>query len=198
MKLVMEMGPGYGHAVRRLGRMGQAIIDACAEGLEIGAKIAAGHVVSEHLSGQDLKRRTGDLARAVDGWMEGDTEAVIGVRENSAVDRYAWILGDEQKTITPKNSKFLAIPIGEGLTSAGAARFKSPREVEGGFFIRSKKGQLLFGYKKGKRGKFRPLFVLVKSVLVQGTGSLYDGVMESMDDMGQAIERAIDRRLGAA
>ncbi len=198
MKLIMEMGPGYGQTVRRLGRMGQAIIDACAEGLEIGAKIAAGHVVSEHMSGQDLKRRTGNLARAVDGWMEGRTEAVIGVRPHSAVDRYAWLLGDEQRTITPKRSKFLAIPIAEGLTPSGVAKYKSPREVEGGFFIKSKKGQLLFGYSKGKRGKFRPLFVLVKSVFVQGTGALYDGVMESMDDMGQAIERAIDRRLGGA
>ena len=102
-------------------------------------------------------------------------------------------MSDEQKTIVPKKSKFLAIPIGENLTGAGILRFTSPRQVSGGFFIKSKTGSLLFGYKRGKRGKFRALFVLVKSVLVQGSGALYDGVTESLDDISSAREKRIDR-----
>jgi len=51
----------------------------------------------------------------------------------------------------------------------------------------------LFGFKRGKKGKFRPLFTLVKSVLVQGTGALYDGVMDSLDDIGGAIETEIGK-----
>jgi len=105
-------------------------------------------------------------------------------------------LGDEQKTIVPKRSKFLAIPIGEGLTPAGVARYSSPRQVSGGFFVNTG-GKLLFGYKQGKRGKFRALFVLVKSVLVQGSGALYDGVDESLDNITDSMQTEIDKAAGA-
>ena len=125
--------------------------------------------------------------------MESKFDGVVGVRESSGVDQYKWLLGDEQKTITPKRGKFLAIPIGEALTPSGVvkAKFASPRLVKDGFFIKSRTGRLLFGYKVGKRGKFRPLFVLVKSVLVQGSGALYDGVMDKVDDIGRAMEDRI-------
>lgn len=197
MILHLEMGPGYQQAIAELGAMGQSIIDACAAGLKTGGKIAAGNVVENYLSGQSLKRRTGNLARAVDSWPVTDTEVVVGVRPDAAVGRYSWLLGDESKTIVPKNSRFLAIPVGEALTAAGVPRYSSPRDVPDGFFIRSK-GKLLFGYKKGERGRFRLLFVLVKSVFIQGTGALYDGVVESADDMAMAIETEIAKRTGAA
>ena len=197
MKLTIEMGPGYRQTVERLSSMGRHLQNACSDGLEKGVKIAAGNVVTEHLTGQDLKRRSGNLARSIDGWKESQTGGVVGVRDGSAVSKYAWLLSDDQHVITPKKGKYLTIPIGEGLTPSGVPRYKSPRDVEDGFFVKTK-GQLLFGRKNGKRGKFRPLFTLVKSVLVQGTGSLYDGVMESMDDIARAIEKEIDRQLGAA
>jgi len=196
MNFYLEMGPGYEKAVADLGAMGRSFVEAVAAGLQKGGKIAAGNVVENHLTGQDLKRRSGSLARAVDSWPVTDTDVVVGVRAGAAVDRYKWLLGDEQKTIVPKKSKFLAIPIGEGLTAAGVPRYSSPRQVQDGFFVNTK-GRLLFGYKRGKRGKFRPLFVLVKSVFVQGTGALYDGVMESIDDIGYCIEAEIDKRIGA-
>jgi len=78
-------------------------------------------------------------------------------------------------------------------SGTGVARFTSPRQVEDGFFLKSKRGQLLFGRKNGKRGKFRPLFVLVTSVFVQGSGALYDGVMASLDDIADAIETEIGK-----
>jgi len=197
VKITLEMGPSFNQVAAELGSMGSALKGACTAGLEKGVKIAAGNVVSNHLTGQSLNRRTGNLARAVDGWLEGKTAGVVGIPEGTAVDKYVYLLGDEDKTITPKNAKFLTIPTGEGLTPSGVARYKSPREVEGGFFVKTN-GRLLFGYKKGKKGKFRPLFTLVKSVLVQGTGALYDGVVESMDDISLQIENEIDRQLGAA
>ena len=120
---------------------------------------------------------------------------MVGIQENAAVSKYAWLLTDEQKTITPKKSKFLAIPIGEGLTGSGVARYDSPRDVPNGFFVRTG-GQLLFGYKNGKKGKFRALFVLVKSVLVQGSGALYDGVNECVDKITENIQTKIDERIG--
>ena len=192
MMIQIEMGSEFDAVVADLGGMGQRVLDATSEGLAVGVEDTAAHIQANYLTGQVLKRRSSMLANAVDGWLDGPLDGVVGVREGSGVDQYKWLLGDEQKTITPKRSKFLAIPIGEALTPAGVvkAKFASPRLVDDGFFIRSK-GKLLFGYKVGKRGKFRPLFVMVKSVLVQGSGALYDGVMEKVDDIGRAMEDAI-------
>jgi len=192
MMIQLEMGPGYRQVVEYLGLMGRAVTTACSAGLKQGVKIAAGKVVSEYLSGQSLKRRSGNLARAIDGWMEGELEGVVGVKDDAGVAAYKWLLTDEQKTITPKKGKFLAIPIGENLTGSGVPRYSSPRQVPDGFFLPTKKGGLLFGYKKGKKGKFRALFVLVKSVFVQGSGALYDGVMDSEDDIANSIQKEID------
>jgi len=192
MFIQLEMGPGYRQAVEELGLMGRAVTAACSQGLKQGVKIAAGKVISEYLSGQSLKRRSGNLARAIDGWLEGELEGVVGVKDDAGVAAYKWLLTDEQKTITPKKGKFLTIPIGENLTGSGVARFSSPRQVPDGFFVQTK-GRLLFGYKKGKKGKFRALFVLVKSVFVQGSGALYDGVMDSEDDITNKIQAEIDK-----
>lgn len=186
------MGPNFPKTVADLGSMGVAVLKAAGTGLAKGAVDAATTVVTEYISGQSLKKRTGGLARAVDGWMEGPLEAVVGVRKASAVDKYKWLLGDEQKTIVPKRAKFLAIPIGEGLTGAGVARYSSPRQRPDGFFVKTG-GKLLFGYKRGKRGKFRALFTLVKSVLVQGSGALYDGVEDSLDDITGSMQKEIDK-----
>jgi len=196
MMIQLEMGPDFPQTVKDLGSMGKAVVKACSEGLKKGVKLAAGKVASNYLSGQSLKRRSGRLAAAVDGWMAGDLDGVVGVRSSSMVAKYAWLLGDEQKTIVPKRAKFLAIPIGEGVTPAGVPRFTSPRQVPDGFFVKTK-GRLLFGYKRGKRGKFRPLFVLVKSVFVQGSGALYDGVMDSLDDIAGEMETEIEKKIGA-
>lgn len=190
MKIAFEFDNEYFQTIRSLGQMGARIHAACNVGLEKGCKVAAGNVVANHLTGQDLKRRTGNLANSVDGWRERDLEGTIGIRENSLVKDYAYLLGDEEKLITPKNAKYLAIPIGEALTPSGVPRYSSPREVDDGFFVKTG-GRLLFGRKNGKRGRFRPLFTLVKSVLVQGTGALYDGVMESIDDITDSMSNQI-------
>ena len=100
MRLLIQMGSTFDQARASLGAAGGQIITGASRGLAVGVELAAAHVVEEHLSGQDLNRRTSNLARAVDGWMEGDMEGVVGVRENSAVDHYKWLLGPETKTIT--------------------------------------------------------------------------------------------------
>jgi len=197
MMIQLSMGSGFQRTLTQLGRMGADVITACDEGLEDGGRIVAANIVENYLSGQTLKRRTGNLARAVDAWLKQSGVLTIGVHEDAAVNDYAWLLTDEKKTIRPKKGKFLAIPIAENLTGSGVARYNSPREVEGGFFIKSKSGKLLFGYQKGKtkRAKFRPLFVLVKSVTIQGSGALPDGVMDKLDDIAAAIETKINTRL---
>ena len=163
MRIQLSLGKDYDRTVKELGEMGRNIQKAAAVGLTDAAKFAASHVVETQLTGQKLKRRTGHLAEALDGWSVAPDDALVGTREDAAVNSYAYLLSKQTKTITPKKAKFLTIPIGENLTGAGVARFSSPRQVPDGFFIQSK-GQCLFGYKKGKKGKFRPLFVLKKSV----------------------------------
>lgn len=46
---------------------------------------------------------------------------------------------------------YLAIPIADNILSRGNARFKSPRDVEGGFFFKSKNGTLLFGKRSDRK-----------------------------------------------
>ena len=196
MRMLLEVGPDFHRTIAELGDMGGAVADAADRGLQTGGEIAAGIVKRDYLSGQSLKRRTGNLANAVTSWSEAMLHQVIGVPANTVVEKYRWLLGDDDMTITPKQSAFLAIPIGEGLTASGVARYESPRQVEGGFFVRTH-GRLLFGIKRGKRGKFRPLFTLVKSVLVQGSGALYDGVSDSLDDVTQCMQTEIDKTIGA-
>ena len=196
MLIQLQLGPETQETIRTLGEMGRSVAAAVQEGLGIGAHVAAGNVSRNYLKGQALKHRTGRLSAAVQGILTGPGEATIGVPAGTAVDKYQWLLGDEQKTITPTRGKFLAIPIGENLKGSGEAKYSSPRQVEGGFFVATK-GRLLFGYKNGKKGKFRPLFTLVTSVLVQGSGALYDGVMESLDDMTAAIQQSVDKAIAS-
>lgn len=197
MMIQLQMGQGYPQTVAEISKMGAAVRKACSKGLGKGVKIAAGRVISEYLTGQSLKHRTGNLARAVQGWMADDLEGVVGVQPNSAVEKYKWLLGDQSiPTIKPKHGKYLTIPIGEALTGAGVLKAKYSeglRNITGGFFVKTKRGKLLFGYKRGKRGKFRALFVLKKSVFVQPTGALYDGVIDSEDAMTGAIQTEVDK-----
>ncbi len=196
MQMQIKLGDSFNRTVDDLGSLGGRVTKAAYDGLAEGGQIAAGNVISKHLSGQSLKRRTGQLAAHVTSWSQTPSHIVIGVKDGTPVDRYKWLLTDDEKTIVPTNSKFPPIPICENLTGSGVARFSSPRQVPDGFFVKTK-GKLLFGYKKGKRGKFRPLFVLVKSVFVQGSGALYDGVEGSIDDINDAIQDRINTAIGA-
>lgn len=200
MMIQIEMGPDFPQVVASLGATGQAVLDAADRGLNDGVKLAAVNVVSNYLSGgsskgYSLKSRSGDLARAVQGWLDGPLHGVVGTREGSAVEHYKWQLGEDQFTILPKKGKFLAIPIDRSLTDTGRLKGKYSgglRSIEGGFFIKSK-GRLLFGIKQGKRGKFQALFTLVTSVLAQGTGALWDGVNDSLDDITSSMQSEIDK-----
>jgi len=196
MKIYLEMGSEFNRTIAELSASGTNIVLACSEGLAEGVKFAANKVVNEHLIGQDLQTRTGNLKRAVDGWLEAPLDGIVGVREKSAVDAYKWLLGTEQKTITPKNAAFLCIPIGAGLTAAGVARYASPRQVPNGFFFKGKSGGLFFGIKTGKTDRsIKALFILKKSVTVTGSGALLAGVLDSVDNITQSISDKIGNKI---
>lgn len=82
-------------------------------------------------------KRTGALGRSFGSQTEGqqidDLAAHIGFGPPAnpffgGAERYARV-HETGMTIRPKRGKFLAIPIEEGLTPAGVARFRSPRDV---------------------------------------------------------------------
>ena len=179
--------------IRELSAMGDAITAATTEGLQAAGKLAAAHVQENFLSGQYLNVRTGAMRRTVDSWPVSPTETIVGVPDNSPVDKYKYLLGDETVTIKPVKGRYLAIPIGENLTGSGVAKFSSPRDMQDGFFLRADDGDLFFGRRNGKRGKFRPFFVLKTEVTVQGTGALIDGTLEVADDMTAEISDRIGK-----
>ncbi len=188
---MIELGDGWRTFEQDMIGRGRSIFEAASDGLAEGGQMIAGHVVSEYLSGQYLKRRSGMLAGAVMSWQQNANSVSIGIPDGSNVDQYKWLLGDETKTITPKKGKYLAIPAGENFTPSGVPRFTSPRQVDDGFFVR-KGGQLLFGRKNGKRGKFRLLFAFTKSVTIHGTGALIDATLEKLDDVTALIQDKIN------
>jgi len=195
MMIQIEMGSGFTETILELQKAGPAVVDACSRGLEKAVVYTASYIVQNYLTGQALKARSGLLRENLQGWMEAPLDGVVGVHPNQGVDQYKWLLGDESKTIFPRKGKFLTIPIGEALTGAGVLKGKYSgglRSIIGGFFVNTG-GKLLFGIKQGKRGKFRALFVLVKSVFVQGSGALADGVLESQDKMTNILQEEIDK-----
>jgi hypothetical protein len=195
MMIQIEMGSGFAQTILELKNTGPAVVDACSRGLGKAVVYTAAYIVQNYLSGQALKTRSHLLKENLQGWMEAPLDGVIGVHPNQGVDKYKWLLGDESKTIFPTKGKFLAIPIGEALTGAGVlkgAYSGGLRSITEGFFV-STKGRLLFGYKVGKKGKFRALFTLVKSVFIQGSGALLDGVLESQDEMTDILQEEIDK-----
>ena len=93
MMIQLELGPEFQKTLAELGGLGDAVSRAVGVGLGKAVKFAATHVVKNYLSGQALKARTGFMSKAVDGWMVGDFEGVVGVQPDSAVEKYAWLLG---------------------------------------------------------------------------------------------------------
>ena len=204
MLISLQLGPETQQTIAALGEMGRSVAAAVGQGLSDGGQETASYIGEKYLSGQGmagtLKSRSGNLREAVQSWMDGADTVVIGVPPGTPTEAYKWLLTDEQKIITPKKGKFLAIPIGEALTGSGVikAQYNVPlKSIPGGFFEKTKSGRLLFGYKNGKKGKFRPLFTLVPSVLVQGSGALFDGVMESTPDMTAAIQKSVDKAIAS-
>jgi len=70
-------------------------------------------------------------------------------------------------TIRPTRGRYLAIPLGAARSGAAGGVSKGPRDFAGGFFFRSRAGNLLFGVRTGGRvGRLIPLFVLKESVRI--------------------------------
>lgn len=123
---------------------------------KLGPK-AAGFIAKKQLSGQNLRRRTGELARAMFGkgeMIHGIPALRVGIFKGPAL-KYAGA-HEEGKIIKPKGAKALAVPtvqagsrvrgpIGSGraVTAAGVTRF-GPRQYPGDLvFIPIRRGKLV-------------------------------------------------------
>ena len=116
--------------------------------------------VKDNISGQNLKVRSGDLRRSFGYKVEGKELKNIKTTLYST-SPYANIheFGGE---ITPKNSKYLAIPLSAAKTASGVSRYSSPRNAPPLVFIQTKAGKKLLMNKSTKEF----LYVLVNRVKI--------------------------------
>ena len=124
-----------------------------------------------------LNRRTGDLLRSFKrGVSKPNTQ--IDAMETWLASRSGYAgIHEKGGTVKPKRSKYLAIPLPDALTRAGALKGRyignvsgqtrpSLYGVQGLFCYKSKRGNLLLAETRGKRGRLVNLFVLKKSVKI--------------------------------
>lgn len=156
----------------------------------------------KRLTGEDRNVRTGNLRRSIaadEPRRIGSTwEGRFGYGQGAS-SRYARIL-EEGGTIVPKNAKVLAIPILAGLTAGGRARYSSPRDVEGGFWV-SRPGQPpLFAVARGGKNSQRLdiLFVGVKRVTIRGKHSAEKAGAEAQGQARVILDAQIRLALEAA
>ena len=158
----------------------------------------------DRLSGEDRDVRTGNLRRSVvaseptragtGGW-----EGRFGYGSGPS-ERYARVL-EEGGTIVPKNGRVLAMPIGAGLTAGGRARYASPRDVEGGFWLSRPGLPPLFLVSHGGAGKVKRLdllFVGLPKATIRGKHSAREAAREAQSRAEAVLAGQMRQALGFA
>lgn len=163
--------------------------------------------VQQSLSNQRLRRRSGQLATRTTVELGnitssgGETETLVA----SVVTRnvpYAFIQ-EHGGTITPKKSKFLAIPLSAARTPAGGSR-GDPRDFKNTFVAKSKQGNLIIFQKnnvgsrsRSKRAENRsditPLFVLKRSVTIPASRWASGATADALKQLPGLLEASFDR-----
>jgi len=160
------------------------------------AAIMVERKLKANVSGRILKRRTGHLAKSIQNKVivqDKNISAVIGsgVRTGKRLP-YANI-HETGGAITPKNVRFLTIPLKENLTPAGTARFTARELFEdypGDVFIG--KG-VIFLKKRGN--KVSPMFALKKSVRIPQRRYLSRTVEQMRKRVISVLKGSIERGL---
>ena len=126
-----------------------------------------------------LRNRRGILRGSLKAKLHGDSLSTFRLRMVSAGVEYAR-MQEDGGVITPKNAKFLTIPLEPDLTGAGRVRVTARTFIEnhkGETFFLRKGGSLLLMWNKnpgltkgGKQRKIKPVavFALVKKVEIPG------------------------------
>lgn len=187
---------------------------------------AAGHVAKTMLSGQRLKRRSGNLARSVFGAsvrVEGLPALRIGILRTGA-EAYAGIQEYGTKgfnpespydTIVPKRAKALAMPVNSALTPAGVSRFGGPRKYPGDLrFMPFRKSGVAVGalydeeqikalQAAGLKGtdlylQAEALYILLSKVDIPASYYLRDGFADYLPTFMKNLETFIGVKFGVA
>ena len=161
-------------------------------------------LAEERLSGRPgLNRRSGNLSR--DWVVETSDEAEemsITVRTQGAANTYAGTqegINGNPVTLTPKNGKYMWIPLAANLMSNGMAHLTPSQAIQQPHFIRWDRGPVFFGKSPVKQSKksfaenfgIVPLFVLKTSVTIparMGAGQLFQSMLP---DLKTSISDAI-------
>ncbi len=205
-------------AIRRNADRPRRVIGLLGRALDQGLAETEAHLQSRYLTGGDVRQprrgraplavRSGLLRNSTDSRRTGPLSGIVGIQRGPA-SAYAGVqLGKGKKTITPKRSKHLWIPIADNLTGSGQTRM-TPREAmskkgpRGGrrlsIFV-SKRGNLVAVLRTGgtfKRGarkgqaKGKLLFRLAKSVTVEGTDGLAQSVIDKSPRLQQLVALAM-------
>lgn len=169
-------------------------------------KIAA-FIAKKFLSGQVLKRRTGMLARSVEGVYEtvsGLPRVRVGVFRGPAV-AYAR-MHEFGGVIKPVKAKSLAVPVGKGaITPSGVSKFSSPRNYPGELdFIPILRGNLVGilvdpkEKNKAEAGRMRATYLLLRRVKVKPRPFLRPGVMAFLPALTKEVGNEIRKAANAA
>jgi len=142
----------------------------------------------ERLSGAGIKslaRRTGALVGSFGRVVFGENidSLTLSIYSDS---KYAPI-HEFGGTIVPRNTKYLAIPLGPAKTAAGVSRYKSPRDVPGlKFGGLSRAGNPLLRTVDGV-----PMYVLVKSVTIPPRLSMFTTWEQEANNIAVVLNTAI-------
>lgn len=163
---------------------------------------ATGKVASAlrmNLSNRIMRRRTGQLANSIQNVVKMGPVGIegtigSGVRTGKRLP-YANIHETGKPLIRPKNKKFLTIPTKYNQTRAGVMRKSAPRVIDedGGFFKRSKSGNLMLFAKQGK--EIIPMFVLKTVVRIPARRYLSITASQNEKQFTADIEQAIEKEL---
>jgi hypothetical protein len=102
--------------------------------------------------------KSGDLSRSIDFFPR--TPGAMGDTVKVGTNKIYARIQDYGGTIRPKTSQYLTIPL-----PGTRGRI---RDYPNGFFLRSKRGNVIYAEKKGNTGQIKPRFVLKKSVNIKG------------------------------
>lgn len=192
---LIQLAAKYGDAHQRLTRRLVIAVNKAAASLHA-------YTLRSKLSGSPIKRRSGNLSRALTlvpakVASTGEIgEVKASVRMDLSKAPYARVQ-EYGGTITPKNSRYLTIPVGKALTAAGVPRFTARQLIdnpgvagmEGTFVIDKGSYKVIMG--RAANGAASPLFVLKRSVTLRPTGYMSKSLTEHKGAIQGFIDEAV-------
>lgn len=178
--------------VARFGELaGEKFDRALQAGMVEGLDYAASEVVQ--LANPAEHSRTGMLLNSVVGELDepDNLKGFVGVPEDSPASKYAYLLTDEVKVITPVAARALTIPIGVNLTAAGVPTYPNVAALKEAFPGKVHRRGRAIGV-ESEAGVFAAYFGLASSVTVDGWNVLVPGVEAAHDDMVGAVQDSVD------